>query len=143
QPQRHVHPAAESFDRAWITQQFLERVVRSLRLQKARAVYCAERTDDAVAGADEDTRIGIDRASAVLELADEALVKTGATSLPGFMQPQISGEQLEQGDREVADDGLLDSAEPTHEPGKDASWHPVRDHEIHALLMEGALNQRG
>jgi hypothetical protein len=59
------------------------------------------------------------------------------------VKTQVAGEQPEQGNRQIPDDGLFDLAEPSHETGEDASRDSIRDDEIDALLMERAFNERG
>src|SRR5262249_7905468 len=50
--------------------------------------------------------------------------------------------QLPRGDRQIADDRLLDPAEPADQPGRQAARDPVRDQEIDRVLLEDAIDER-
>ena len=60
-----------------------------------------------------------------------------------LVKTEVAGEQPEQGNRQIPDDGLFDLAEPSHETREEASRDPVRNDEIDALLVERPFNERG
>ena len=77
----------------------------------------------------------IDRPGAILELTDKAVAQ--ALKLRLFRLAQIEArEETEDADRQIADKGLLDSAEPAHEPGCQAPGDAIGQQEIEVLLEE-------
>ena len=87
-----------ALDQLRVEDQFVERVGRSLRLDELGAVDAPAAADDGVAGADQDAGRRIDRAGAVLELADEAVVQAAELRLARLVQLRIAGEELPRAD---------------------------------------------
>ena len=135
QPQRHIAAVAMRLDERRIAQQILQRVGKSLGLIELGAVDRAAGADDGVARADQDVGRAVDRARAVLELADEAVVQAAELGLFGFAQIEV-GEQPPERDREVADERLLDLAEPADELGRQPPRNAVGEQEIDVFLLE-------
>ena len=75
QPQRHIAAVAMGFDSSRIAQQVLQRVRKTLGLIEFGAFDRAAGTDDRVARADQDVGRAVDRARAVLEFTDKAVVQ--------------------------------------------------------------------
>jgi hypothetical protein len=97
-----------------IAQQIEQRVRESLRLQHGTLPHPPAGADQRIAGADQNMRVRIDGAYAVLEFADEAIVQAFEVRLFCLAQIKI-GEQPPQGDARAAHPGVLDPAQPAHE----------------------------
>ena len=117
QPQCDVTAVAVGLDQIAVAEQFLERVGEALDLIEASAGDGAGCPYDGVARAHEDFGAALDRARAVLELADEAIVHAAEFRAPRLPQIEI-GEEAPEADGDVAHQRLLDLAEPAHELGQ-------------------------
>src|SRR5262249_96732 len=113
----------------------------ALRLQQLLAQDPARSPDDAVARARQRLRVGIDRARARPELADEAVVEASKPLLAGLAEVQVPSEEPPEADREPGDAGVLDLAEPCHPPGEWHAGHAVRQQEAE-LVPEGRAAAR-
>src|SRR5208283_1626484 len=103
-------------DEIAIAEQLFERVAKPLGLVELGAGDRAAGTDDSVARADQDVRPAVDRARAVLEFADEAIVH--AAKLRRLRLPQVEvGKQPPDADRNIANKRLFDATEPADELG--------------------------
>ena len=81
----------------------------------------------------------IDRARALLQLPDEAIVHAAELGIPRVPQVEV-GEEAPQADGDVPHQGLLDLAEPAHEPREQPAGNPVGEQEIEVLLLEQIQN---
>src|SRR5262249_46055199 len=120
-------------------EQVRQRVGKSLDLIEAGAGDRAGRADDRVTRADEDFGVVVDRARALPELPDEAIVQAAKTRLLRLAQVQV-GEEAPQGDRQVAHQRLFDPAEPAHELRGQPAGNPVGEQEIEVLLLQQTQN---
>jgi len=126
-------------DQIVVAEQILQRVRETLDLIEAGAGDAAAGADDRVAWTDQNVRIALDRAAALLKFADEAIVQAAELCFLGFLQIEIR-EEPPQADRYVAHQWMLDLAEPAHELGHQAPRDPVRQQEIDVLLLEHPQN---
>ena len=94
----------------------------------------AERADDGIARTDHDRRIGIGRTQAGLELARKTIMQALEVGLARLGKIEI-GKQPPAGDREIADQGLLDLAEPAHEPGQGRPRDTIGQQEVQVFLL--------
>jgi hypothetical protein len=136
EPQRHVAAVAVEIDRVLLAQQIRDRVSRSLDLQEARAIQGTGRADDCVAWAHQDLGAAIDRSRAFPELPDEAIVHAAKPGLLGIAQIEI-GKEAPDADRQIAEQRLLDPAEPAYEARGQPARNPVGEQKIDAVLFEG------
>ena len=90
--------------------------------------------DDAIARTDQDRRVGVGWPQAGLELARKAVVQAFETHLARFGEIEI-GKQPPAGDREIADKGLFDLAEPAHEPCQRRPRNAVGQEKIQVFLL--------
>src|SRR5262249_1412187 len=95
--------------------------------------------DDRITGADEDLGAAIDWARSVLELADEAIVHAAKVLFLGLAQIQVA-EETPEPHRQVAQQRLLDPAEPAHELRDQAARNSVGQQEVEVLLRQQAQN---
>src|SRR5208282_20635 len=93
--------------------------------------------DDRVAWTDEDVRPAVDRARAVLEFADEAIVHAAELRLLRLPKVEV-GKQPPQADRKVAYQRLFDTAEPADELGGEPARDAVGEQEIDIFLLQHA-----
>jgi hypothetical protein len=105
-------------------EQIGERVGEALDLIELDAGDRPTGADDRVAGAHQHGGIMVDRPRAVPELAGEAVVHASKLRGLGLAQVEIA-EETPDPDRQVADERLLDPAEPAHEAGQEAARNPV------------------
>src|SRR5208282_2223032 len=124
-------------DEIAIAEQLFERIAETLGLVELGAGDRAAGADDRVAWTDEDVRPAVDRARAVLELADEAIVHAAELRLLRLPQVEV-GKQPPETDRNIANDRLFDAAEPADElrgkPARDA----VGEQKIDIFLLQQA-----
>ena len=120
-----------------VAEQFLERVGEAFDLIKISAGDRAGCAHDGIAGAHEDIRAAVDRARAVLELPNEAIVHAAELGIPRVPQIEV-GEEAPQPDGDVPHQGLLDLAEPPHELREQPARNPIGQQEIEILLLERA-----
>ena len=78
---------------------------------------------------------------AVPEPTDEAIMQAAEAIFARIAQVQI-GEQAPDTDRQIADQRMLDLAEPAEEAGCQSSWDAVGQQEIDVFLL-GDLGNRG
>jgi hypothetical protein len=97
---------------------------RALRLDQHVTADPSRRTHDCVARADQGRRVRIHRPGAWLERPYEAVVQARELRLGRILQLQIS-ELLPHGQGQIADERLLDPAEPAHERGQQPPGDPV------------------
>src|SRR5262249_26335124 len=116
QAQRHVGAAAVGVNGSTIAaKEIVERIGAAFGPGQTIAAHAAAGADDGAAGAEGPARIGIDRPHSRLELADEAVVHAPEARLLRLVEAQVAGEQRPRADRQIADDRLLDAAEPADE----------------------------
>src|SRR5262249_11029549 len=130
---RHISAVAMRAGQRGIAEQVGQGVGKSLDLIERCARNRSTCADDRITGADEDLGVAIDRARSVLELADEAIVQAAKVLLLGLAQIQVA-EKTPEPDRQVAQQRLLDPAEPTHEPRGQAARNSVGQQEVEVLL---------
>src|SRR5262245_29850848 len=94
--------------------------------------------DDAVAGAAQAERVGVNGPRARLELTGEAIMNAIEAILPGIAQVQV-GEELPDIKRQLADYGLFYFAIPAHEARNECLGNPVRQEEVDLLLLENSI----
>ena len=79
----------------------------------------------------------VDRTRAVLELADEAIVQACEFGLFRLAEIEVR-EQPPDRDRDIADQRLLDAAEPADELSRQPPRNAVGEQEINVLLLENS-----
>ena len=137
QPQRHVAPVAvESFEHR-IVEEIVQRVREPLGLNHDVAVDRPRGAHDGVAGAHQHVRVGIDRAHARLELANEAVVQAVERRLGRLVEIGI-GEQAPEPDRKIAHQRLADLADPADELRRQAARNAIRQQEVELFLLAEA-----
>jgi hypothetical protein len=124
-----------------VAEQVPQAVGKALDLEDPAVLHPPRRADDRVAGTDEDVRVGVDRPRPVLEPADEAVVQAAEARLPRVAQVQV-GEQAPDAHRQVADERLLDPAEPADEARGQPPGDAVGEQEVDVLL-HGDPRDRG
>src|SRR5215471_17208933 len=127
--QRHVTTIAVRRRELRIDQQLVEGVVQAFGLDQTIALDSTRAAHDSVTRAHQQLRIGIDRARAWPELANEAVVNAAKLLFLGLFQLQI-GERSPESERHVAHERLLDLAEPTHEARQGPAREEVRDEKV-------------
>jgi len=117
-----------------VAEQVLKRVRSALDLKQLGIGDRAERADDGIAGADHDRRVRIGRTRAGLKLARETVMQAFERRLARLRQVEI-GKQPPAGDRQVADQGVLDLAEPPHEPGQRRPRDAIGQEKVKIFLL--------
>ena len=134
QPQRDEPPISMRLHQRGIAEQIEQRIRRALDLKQFAVGDDAERADDGIGRADHDRRIGIRRTQAGLELARKTIMQALEVGLARLGKIEI-GKQPPAGDREIADQGLLDLAEPAHEPGQGRPRDTIGQQEVQVFLL--------
>ena len=137
EPQRDITAVAVRVHEVALGQEFAERVRKSLGLVEPGAGDRAASADDGVARAHQDVRPAVDRARAVLELADEAIVHAAEARFLRLPQVEI-GKEPPRADRQIAHQRLLDAAEPADELRDQPARNAVGEQEIDVLLLQDA-----
>ncbi len=134
QPQGDEAAVAVGFHQCGIAQQVQQGIGRALDLEQLGVGDGAEGADDAVAGARQHGRIGIERPQAGAQLPGETVVQAGEAGFPGLAEIEVR-KQPPAGDRQVADPGMFDLAEPAHEVGQRRARDAVGQQEVDVLLL--------
>jgi hypothetical protein len=122
-------------------EQLAHLVRKALGLEQPCAGDAAAGTDDGVARAGEQLRVGIHRPRAGHQIARETVVQAVEALLAGLAQVQI-GEQAPHCDRGARQPGAADAAEAAHESREQDAWHPVGEQEVEVFLLKESA-QRG
>ena len=122
-------------------QQVLQGVGEALDLEELGALDPPAGADDGVAGADDNCGIRIDgRAPSLSSRVKQSCMLLNLRLL-GLAEVEVR-EQPPQPDRRVADQRLLDLAEPAHELRQQAPRDAVGQQEVDVLLLKD-LGDRG
>ena len=135
QSQRHVAAVATLLDQMGVAQKIVQRVGKALDLMEGGVSDGAAGADDRVTGAYQCVGAGVDRPSAVLEFSDEAVMHAAELIFFRLAQVQIRKE-APRCDRQIADERLLDLAEPAYELRGQSARNTVGDQEIQIFLGE-------
>src|SRR4051794_865689 len=115
-----------------VTKQVPQLIGEALYLQDAGALHRSGCPDYRIARTDQDIRVGIDRTHPVSKVPDEAVMQATEAFLTRLAQIQI-GEEAPDADGQVADQRLLELAEPGEEAGCQPPGNAVGQQEIDVL----------
>ena len=121
-----------------VSEQFRHRVGEPFGLKDALPLHDSALTHNRIAGTGEHAGGRVHGASARLQLPGEAVVDAGEVGFLGIAQVE-HGEEFPRPERNVADEGLLDFAEPAHEAGHEQARDAVGEEEVKVLLLEDAV----
>src|SRR5262249_28024164 len=141
QSQGDVGAVAVGLRKRAILQQIFELVAGALDLHELGAGDRPASADDRITGTDERIGVVVERPASLLELADEAVAQARELRLLCLAQIDIA-EEAPNGDRAIADDGVFELAEPTHETRGKAPGNAVRQREVEGLLLEQSRNEQ-
>ena len=133
QPQGDEAAIAEGCRQGCIGQQVI-RAYGTLDLQHLAVLDPPAGADDGVTGTDQNRRVGIDGPGAVFQFAGEAIMHAAEPRLLCVGEVEV-GEVAPDLQRQVADDGGFDAAEPADEPRRQAARQAVRQQEVHVFLL--------
>ena len=134
-PERDIEPVTVGLDQRRVVQQIAQGIGKSLGLKRFDAVDGPTGTDDAIAGARQHLRVGVDLACARLQLTGEAGMKAVEGLLLRIPEIEI-GEQPPDRDRCPRQPGMLDPAEPAKEARRQPAGNAVRQQKVDVLVLQ-------
>jgi len=134
QPQGDEPPVAVRIDQPGLAEQVQKRVGSALDLKQLGIGDRAERADDGVARTGHDRGVRVGRTQAGLKFAGKTIMQAFERRLARLRQVEI-GKQPPAADRQVADQGVLDLAEPPHEAGQRRPRDAIGQEKVQIFLL--------